>query len=241
MVIDYRNVSIFQEDVEILKNVSLQVNDGEFAYIIGKVGSGKSSLIKTMYGELDIYTSEKAEVLGKDMATLRRKEIPALRRETGIIFQDFQLLHDKTVYQNLRFVLEATGWKDKTKIDERIENVLADVGMTEMKNKKPHELSGGEQQRIAIARAILNNPKMILADEPTGNLDPETALHIVGLLKSISERGTTVLITTHNIHLIDKFPGTVYRCDNGELKNVTHEYKKVATLEKYKSWDGNNH
>lgn len=232
MVIDYRNVSIFQEDVEILKNVSLQVNDGEFAYIIGKVGSGKSSLIKTMYGELDIYTSEKAEVLGRDMATLRRKEIPALRRETGIIFQDFQLLHDKTVYQNLRFVLEATGWKDKTKTDERIENVLADVGMTEMKNKKPHELSGGEQQRIAIARAILNNPKMILADEPTGNLDPETALHIVGLLKSISERGTTVLITTHNIHLIDKFPGTVYRCDNGELKNVTHEYKRVATLEK---------
>ncbi len=232
MVIDYRNVSIFQEDVEILKNVSLQVNDGEFAYIIGKVGSGKSSLIKTMYGELDIYTSEKAEVLGRDMATLRRKEIPALRRETGIIFQDFQLLHDKTVYQNLRFVLEATGWKDKTKIDERIENVLADVGMTEMKNKKPHELSGGEQQRIAIARAILNNPKMILADEPTGNLDPETALHIVGLLKSISERGPTVLITTHNIHLIDKFPGTVYRCDNGELKNVTHEYKRVATLEK---------
>ena len=232
MVIDYRNISIFHEDVEILKNVSLQVNDGEFAYIIGKVGSGKSSLIKTMYGELDIYTSEKAEVLGKDMATLRRKEIPALRRETGIIFQDFQLLHDKTVYQNLRFVLEATGWKDKTKIDERIENVLVDVGMTEMKNKKPHELSGGEQQRIAIARAILNNPKMILADEPTGNLDPETALHIVGLLKSISERGTTVLITTHNIHLIDKFPGTVYRCDNGELKNVTHEYKKVATLEK---------
>lgn len=232
MVIDYRNVSIFQEDVEILKDVSLQVNDGEFAYIIGKVGSGKSSLIKTMYGELDIYTSEKAEVLGRDMATLRRKEIPALRKETGIIFQDFQLLHDKTVYQNLRFVLEATGWKDKTEIDERIENVLADVGMTEMKNKKPHELSGGEQQRIAIARAILNNPKMILADEPTGNLDPETALHIVGLLKSISERGTTVLITTHNIHLIDKFPGTVYRCDNGELKNVTHEYKKVATLEK---------
>ena len=232
MVIDYRNVSIFQEDVEILKNVSLQVNDSEFAYIIGKVGSGKSSLIKTMYGELDIYTSKKAEVLGRDMATLRRKEIPALRRETGIIFQDFQLLHDKTVYQNLRFVLEATGWKDKTKIDERIENVLADVGMTEMKNKKPHELSGGEQQRIAIARAILNNPKMILADEPTGNLDPETALHIVGLLKSISERGTTVLITTHNIHLIDKFPSTVYRCDNGELKNVTHEYKKVATLEK---------
>ena len=232
MVIDYRNVSIFQEDVEILKNVSLQVNDGEFAYIIGKVGSGKSSLIKTMYGELDIYTSEKAEVLGRDMATLRRKEIPALRRETGIIFQDFQLLHDKTVYQNLRFVLEATGWKDKTKIDERIENVLSDVDMTEMKNKKPHELSGGEQQRIAIARAILNNPKMILADEPTGNLDPETALHIVGLLKSISERGTTVLITTHNIHLIDKFPGTVYRCDNGELKNVTHEYKRVAILEK---------
>ena len=241
MVIDYRNVSIFQEDVEILKDVSLQVNDGEFAYIIGKVGSGKSSLIKTMYGELDIYTSEKAEVLGRDMATLRRKEIPALRKETGIIFQDFQLLHDKTVYQNLRFVLEATGWKDKTEIDERIENVLADVGMTEMKNKKPHELSGGEQQRIAIARAILNNPKMILADEPTGNLDPETALHIVGLLKSISERGTTVLITTHNIHLIDKFPSTVYRCDNGELKNVTHEYKRVATLEKYKSWDGNNH
>lgn len=232
MVIDYRNVSIFQEDVEILKDVSLQVNDGEFAYIIGKVGSGKSSLIKTMYGELDIYTSEKAEVLGRDMATLRRKEIPALRKETGIIFQDFQLLHDKTVYQNLRFVLEATGWKDKTEIDERIENVLADVGMTEMKNKKPHELSGGEQQRIAIARAILNNPKMILADEPTGNLDPEAALHIVGLLKSISERGTTVLITTHNIHLIDKFPGTVYRCDNGELKNVTHEYKRVATLEK---------
>lgn len=177
MIIDYKNVNIYQDQDLVLRNVDFHVDDGEFIYIIGKVGSGKSTLLKTTYLEVDIDSGEKAKVLGRDIMKLRRKDIPALRKEMGIIFQDFQLLHDRTVHKNLRFVLRATGWKKKNsaEIEQRIDEVLKAVGMEDKKMKMPHELSGGEQQRVAIARALLNNPKVVLADEPTGNLDPETA------------------------------------------------------------------
>lgn len=229
MIIDYKNVNIYQDQDLVLRNVDFHVDDGEFIYIIGKVGSGKSTLLKTTYLEVDIDSGEKAKVLGRDIMKLRRKDIPALRKEMGIIFQDFQLLHDRTVHKNLRFVLRATGWKKKNsaEIEQRIDEVLKSVGMEEKKMKMPHELSGGEQQRIAIARALLNNPKVVLADEPTGNLDPETAENIVKLLKDISLKGTAVVITTHNINMIDKYPGIVYQCVNNEIKEVTKEYQKI--------------
>ena len=186
------------------------------------MGSGKSSLLKTLYCELDIYSdeAEKAEVLERDVIHIKRKEIPALRREMGIIFQDFQLLHDRTVYSNLRFVLKSTGWKNNDDINNRITEVLEKVGMEDKKDKRPHELSGGEQQRIAIARALLNTPKIIIADEPTGNLDPETADNIVSLLHDITSSGTAVVMSTHNLHIVDKHPGIVYRCEKGELQKV---------------------
>lgn len=233
MIIDYKNVNIYQDEDLILENVNFNVDDGEFIYIIGKVGSGKSSLLKTTYLEVDIAEGEKAEVLGRDVMKMRRKDIPALRKEMGIIFQDFKLLHDRTVHKNLRFVLRATGWKKKQnkEIEERIEEVLKAVGMEEKSKKMPHELSGGEQQRIAIARALLNQPKVILADEPTGNLDPETAEHIVKLLKDISMKGTAVVITTHNISMLDKYPGIVYQCKDGKITEVTKDYQKMEFFE----------
>lgn len=218
MLIEYKNVSIYQEDKQVLSNVDFYVDESEFIYLIGKVGSGKSSLLKTIYSELDIDEAETASVLGRDMLKIKRKHVPELRREMGIIFQDFQLLHDRTVYKNLRFVLKATGWK-KADIDARIDEVLESVGMLDSKTKMPHELSGGEQQRIAIARALLNKPKIIIADEPTGNLDPETAENIVSLLKDITRTGTAVVMSTHNIPMLDKFPGIVYRCEDGTLRN----------------------
>lgn len=228
-LIEYKNVNIYQGENLILNNVNFHVDEGEFVYIIGKVGSGKSSLLKTLYCELDLYDDEAegAEVLGRNLLTLKRKDIPMLRREMGIIFQDFQLLHDRTVLKNLRFVLKATGWKDKTAIDERIDEVLSQVGMTDKKEKMPHELSGGEQQRIAIARALLNHPRIIIADEPTGNLDPETATNIVRLLKDICQQGTAVVMSTHNVHLLEQFPGIVYRCKEGRIGNVTGEYQDI--------------
>lgn len=233
MLIDYQKVSIYQADKCVLKEINFHVDEGEFTYLIGKVGSGKSSLLKTFYCELDLVEgeTEKAEILGRDLKTIKRKEIPALRKELGIIFQDFQLLHDRTVRKNFEFVLKATGWKDKKARNKRIEEVLNEVGMIEKIDKLPHELSGGEQQRIAIARALLNNPKIIIADEPTGNLDPETASNIVSLLKEITQQGTAVVMTTHNIPMLDKFPGIVYRCKNGELREVTKEYNRIDLTE----------
>ena len=220
MLLDYKKVKVYQANVPVLSDVDFQVGEGEFVYIIGKVGSGKSSLLKTMYCEIDILDddAEHAEVLGRDLKRIRRKEIPALRRELGVIFQDFQLLHDRTVEKNLRFVLKATGWKDKKAIAGRIDEVLEAVGMADARTKMPSELSGGEQQRIAIARALLNTPKMIVADEPTGNLDPETASNIVALLKEITKTGTAVVMSTHNIPMLDKYPGKVYQCDKGRLE-----------------------
>lgn len=228
MLIDYKKVSIYQTNEKpVLCNVDFHVDEGEFIYIIGRVGSGKSTLLKSIYLELDVEDAECAIVNGHDIKNLKRKHIPALRRELGIIFQDFQLLSDRTVYKNLYFVLRATGWKKKDDIDKRITEVLTDVGMLEKAGKYPHELSGGEQQRVAIARAILNNPKIIIADEPTGNLDPETADNIIQLLRQISQTGTAVVMSTHNMVLVNKYPGIVYCCKNGSLKEVTQDYNEI--------------
>lgn len=228
MFVDYKNVSIYQDSVCVLAGVDFHVEEGEFIYIIGHVGSGKSSLLKTLYCELDVYEGDEAVVLGRDLLKIKRKGVPALRKELGVIFQDFQLLHDRSVYKNLQFVLKATGWKGKAEMNERIDEVLESVGMSDKKEKMPYELSGGEQQRIAIARAILNKPKMIIADEPTGNLDPETADNIVSLLKQISLTGTAVVMSTHNLPMLDKYPGVVYQCKDGHLNDVTSEYNKIS-------------
>lgn len=231
MLIEYKKANIYQSDSLVLEDVCFEVEPEQFVYVIGKVGTGKSSLLKTMYCELDIdkRNAEKAEVLGRNLLTIKRREVPALRREMGVIFQDFQLLHDRNIYKNLEFVLRSTGWKSAKEIDERIDLVLDAVGMKEKKMELPHELSGGEQQRIAIARALLNHPKIIIADEPTGNLDPETAEKIVGLLYEISHTGeTSVVISTHNHSLIDKFPGRVYICADGKLTDVSQEYSKTV-------------
>ena len=221
MLINYKNVNIYQQqENKVLENVSFQVEEGEFVYIIGRVGSGKSSLLKTLYCDLDIDEADEAEVLGFDLMTIRRKEIPALRKQLGVVFQNFLLLNDRSVYRNLYFVLRATGWKDKKLIDERINEVLEQIGLADKIAKMPHELSGGEQQRIAIARAILNHPKLIIADEPTGNLDKETADNIMQLLHSISETGTAVIMSTHNIALLNKYPGRAYQCQDRQMGEV---------------------
>lgn len=218
MLIDYKNVNISHDDDEVvLKDVDFGVSPGEFVYIIGKVGSGKSSLLRTIYGEMDIDTADNAVVLERDMLKIKRKEIQALRREIGVIFQDFKLLTDRNVRKNLDFVLKATGWDDKEDRAQRIGEVLKEVQMEGMEERMPHELSGGEQQRIAIARSLLNSPKMILADEPTGNLDSETTEQIMNVFKEISASGTAVVITTHNMSLLEKYPGTVYQCEGNKM------------------------
>lgn len=199
-----------------MKNVNFQLEEGQFVYLIGRVGSGKSSLMKTMYAEVPIEMGE-ARIFDCDLSAIRRKDVPMLRRQIGVVFQDFQLLSDRSVYDNLLFVLKATGWKNKTDIDERINEVLSEVGMEHKSYKMPHELSGGEQQRIAIARALLNRPKLILADEPTGNLDQETGHQIMSLLHRICAEGTAVIMATHNIQLTEDFPARVVKCED---KNV---------------------
>lgn len=199
-----------------MKNVNFQLEEGQFVYLIGRVGSGKSSLMKTMYAEVPIEIGE-ARIFDYDLSAIRRKDVPMLRRQIGVVFQDFQLLSDRSVYDNLLFVLKATGWKNKTDIDERINEVLSEVGMEHKSYKMPHELSGGEQQRIAIARALLNRPKLILADEPTGNLDQETGHQIMSLLHRICAEGTAVIMATHNIQLTEDFPARVVKCED---KNV---------------------
>ena len=219
LVVDYNNVEILRKEHVVLKNVNLQINSGEFTYIIGKVGSGKSSLLKSMYVEIPIESGD-AHVLNYDLTSIKRKEVPFLRRSIGIVFQDFQLLTDRSVYENLHFVLEATGWKNKQDIDQRIEEVLKEVGMLNKSYKMPHELSGGEQQRIVIARALLNKPQLILADEPTGNLDPATGEQIVRYLHEISKDGTAVIMATHNLAFLEQFPGKVLRCDDKQLRSL---------------------
>ncbi|MBR2360424.1 MAG: ATP-binding cassette domain-containing protein [Bacteroidaceae bacterium] len=228
-LIDYRNVTINQQEVCILDGIDFNLDAGEFVYLIGKVGSGKTSLLKTFYAELEVQEGE-ATVLGYNMRTIKRKHIPALRRKLGIVFQDFQLLIDRTVTENLDFVLRATGWRDKQARVNRITEVLELVGMSTKGYKLPHQLSGGEQQRIVIARAILNNPQIILADEPTGNLDTETGKHIVELLRDISSRGTAVVMTTHNQQLLRDYPGIVYRCENHRIEDITRDYNIINPL-----------
>ncbi|NDV66190.1 cell division ATP-binding protein FtsE [Bacteroides sp. 224] len=228
-LIRYKNVEIHQQEHCVLENVNLQLGRGEFIYLIGKVGTGKSSLLKTIYAELDIASGE-AEVLNFNLKKLKRKHIPQLRRKLGVIFQDFQLLTDRTVYDNLMFVLKATGWKNKKLMQERIESVLLEVGMQNKGYKMPNELSGGEQQRIVIARAILNSPEIVLADEPTGNLDVETGRSIAGLLHSICLSGSSVIMSTHNLQLLKEFPGKVYRCEGHRISDVTDEFTEKGKL-----------
>jgi len=215
-LIKYSHVCVKQDGVPVLEDVNVEFSKGQYIYIVGKVGTGKSSFLKTIYGELEIDEGE-ADVLGFDMRKIRPRRLPALRRSLGIVFQDFQLLTDRTVDDNLMFVLRATGWRNKREAKARIDEVLDQVGMANKGYKMPNELSGGEQQRVVIARAILNNPDILIADEPTGNLDAETADSIVSLLHGISDSGTLVIMTTHNLSLIDKFPGTTYVCKNHKL------------------------
>ena len=215
-IADYKNVEIHRKEHVVLKDVGFELHSGEFVYLIGRVGSGKSSLMKSMYCEIPLSQGE-AMVLGYDLVNIKKKDIPYLRRKIGIVFQDFQLLTDRSVYDNLRFVLEATGWKNENEINERIEESLRQVGMLNKSYKMPHELSGGEQQRIVIARALLNKPVLVLADEPTGNLDPDTGHQIVTLLHEIAENGTAVIMATHNLQLVDEFPGRVIRCEDKRI------------------------
>ncbi len=220
VLLKYENVQLCRDENTILKNVNLEVNKGDFLYIIGKVGSGKSTLLKSMYAEIAI-ESGSARIFDFQLHQLKRKQVAFLRRKIGIVFQDFQLLIDRNVEKNLEFVLRATGWKNKATIKERIDQVLAQVGMQHKTYKMPHELSGGEQQRIVIARALLNQPELVLADEPTGNLDPETGSQIVDLLQQISENGTAVIMSTHNYTIVRAFPGKIMKCNNTELIEMT--------------------
>ena len=221
LLVQYNKVEVCRKELIVLKEVDFKLYAGEFVYFIGRVGTGKSSLLKTMYADIPILEGE-ASVLGYNMKMLKRKDIPMLRRQIGIVVQDFQLLTDRSVNENLEFVLKATGWKDKADIAERVEQVLVQVGMQKKAYKMPHELSGGEQQRIVIARALLNSPQIILADEPTGNLDPQTGQQIVSLLHSICQTGTAVIMTTHNHHLVDEFPGRILKCENKKLVEVNN-------------------
>ncbi len=221
VLVRYENVEICREENVILRDVCFEVKKGEFLYVIGKVGSGKSTLLKTMYCEMPILEGE-VFIFDYNLRKIKNKEIPLLRRQLGIVFQDFQLLTDRSVEKNLEFVLKATDWKDKAAIKKRISEVLTQVGMLNKGYKLPHELSGGEQQRIVIARALLNSPKIILADEPTGNLDPETGRQIVKLLHDIChEMGTAVIMSTHNLNLVQDFPARIKRCDEGKFEDIT--------------------
>ncbi len=225
-VLSLSRANIFQKDSLILKDVNIQINKGEFVYLIGKTGSGKSSLMMTLYGDLSL-TEGEGSIVDFNLVGLKERDIPFLRRKLGVVFQDFKLLTDRTVQKNLEFVLKATGWKDKTEMQERIETVLDKVGMKTMGYKFPHELSGGEQQRVAIARALLNDPELIIADEPTGNLDPQTSVEVMEVLQAINKNGNTILMATHDYALLLKYPSKTLKCDNGEVFEVVQRKSTV--------------
>lgn len=218
-ILQLKNASIYQGDSLVLGNVDVEVNNGDFVYLIGKTGSGKSSFMKTLYGDLPLVEGE-GHVSDYDLKTLKEKDIPFLRRKLGIIFQDFKLLTDRTVNDNLLFVLQATGWKNKEEMNTRVNEVLAKVDMKTKGFKFPHELSGGEQQRIAIARALLNKPELILADEPTGNLDPQTSIEVMEVLQDLNKNGNTILMATHDYALLLKYPSKTLKCDENEVFEV---------------------
>lgn len=219
LIVSLHNVSVFQEKNMVLHNINLEVNRGDFLYIIGKTGSGKSSLMKTLYADLPL-TQGEGSIVDYNLAKLKERDIPYLRRKIGVVFQDFKLLPDRSVFDNLEFVLKATGWKEKEERKLKIEEVLEKVGMTEKISKMPHQLSGGEQQRVAIARALLNDPEVILADEPTGNLDPQTSVGIMEVLKNINQNGKTIIMSTHDYAIIMKYPSKTLKCEDNTLFEV---------------------
>lgn len=221
-VLSLKNVTIYQENRVILSQVNLEVKEGEFLYIIGKTGTGKSSFMKTLYGDLPL-TEGSGTIVGYDLVNLKEKDIPFLRRKIGIVFQDFQLLLDRSVNENMLFVLKATGWTDKQEMQHKIDDVLDRVGLKGIANKMPHQLSGGEQQRVAIARALLNDPELILADEPTGNLDPQTSAEVLGVLRKINENGKTVIMATHDYALLMKFPSKTLKCEDNTIFEVVQK------------------
>ncbi len=221
-VLSLKNVTIYQEKKVILSQVNLEVKEGEFLYIIGKTGTGKSSFMKTLYGDLPL-TEGSGNIVGYDLVNLKENDIPFLRRKIGIVFQDFQLLHDRSVNKNMLFVLKATGWTDEKEMQDKIDEVLEKVGLKGIANKMPHQLSGGEQQRVAIARALLNDPELILADEPTGNLDPQTSAEVLAVLKKINENGKTVIMATHDYAVIMKFPSKTLKCEDNTIFEVVQK------------------
>ena len=218
-IIELINASIFQNNKSVLKNVNIEVAKGDFVFLIGRTGSGKSSLIRILYGDLSLKEGI-GNVLGFDLLKINRKQIPFLRRKIGVVFQDFKLLSDRNIYDNLKFVLQATGWKNKDDIEGRINDVLKEVGLFEIEKKYPFELSGGEHQRTAIARALLNTPELIIADEPTGNLDPQTSNEIMEVFKRLHKQGMSVFMATHDYNMIVKFPGKIFKCDSGKVFEV---------------------
>jgi cell division transport system ATP-binding protein len=221
-VISFNNASIAREDVVVLNSVSFNIEAGEFVYLIGQVGSGKSSIIKTLTAEIPLLQGD-ATINNFSLKKIKTSKVPLLRRSLGVVFQDFQLLNDRTIYENLRFVLKATGWKKKADIDSRINEVMHEVNLQDKLLKMPQQLSGGEQQRIVIARALLNDPEVILADEPTGNLDPASSDMIMQILVKLSEKGRTIVMATHNYNLLKKYPARVLQCENGDVKEIHEE------------------
>lgn len=218
-IIELINATIYQNNKSILENLNIEVAKGDFVFLIGRTGSGKSSLIRLLYGDIALKKGI-GNVVGFDLLKIRQKQIPFLRRKIGIVFQDFKLLSDRNIYNNLKFVLRATGWKKKDDIDRRIKEVLKEVGLFEIEKKYPFELSGGEQQRTAIARALLNTPELIIADEPTGNLDPQTSNEIMEVFKKLHKQGIAVFMATHDYNMIVKFPGKIFKCDSGKVFEV---------------------
>lgn len=228
-IIRLANLNVYQRNILVLSEVNLTISKGEFVYLIGKTGTGKSSLLKTLYADLPV-TEGEAEVAGYNLLSIKRREVPFLRRKLGIVFQDFQLLSDRSVSDNLLFVLKATGWDDKNAMQERIKDVLEKVGLGTKGFKMPHQLSGGEQQRVSIARALLNDPELILADEPTGNLDPETSKGIMELLIDISKAGRAVLMATHNYSLMEKYPSRTVKCEGGKVSASENNFDQFIGI-----------